>query len=45
MKLKGLEVADQDVARPVALCERVKILPGLTVGFRPDRGPRFFARR
>ena len=32
MKLKGLEVACQNVARPVALGERVKILPCLPVG-------------
>ena len=32
MKLKGLEVACQNVARLVPLGERVEILPGLTVG-------------
>ena len=32
VKLKGLEVAHQDVARAVALGQRVEILPGLFVG-------------
>ena len=32
VKLEGLEVADQDVARAVVLGQRVKILPGLFVG-------------
>ena len=45
VKLEGLEIADQDVARALVLGQGIEIVPGLPVGASRDRAPRSSVRR